>query len=80
MTIELVRHALGWCGIINFGLLLSWFLVFMLAHDWIYRFHGKWFRLSVETFDAIHYAGMAFFKLGIFLLNIVPYIALLVVG
>jgi hypothetical protein len=40
---------------------------------------GKWFKLTVERFDAIHYAGMAFFKIGIFLLNIVPYLALRIV-
>jgi hypothetical protein len=36
--------------------------------------------LSVERFDAIHYAGMLFFKICIFLFNIVPYFALRIVG
>jgi hypothetical protein len=34
----------------------------------------------VEQFDAIHYAGMTVFKLGIILFNLVPYIALRIVG
>ena len=76
MTIEQVRDVLAWCSVINIGLLLWWFLMFALAHDFVYRLHGKWFRLTVERFDAIHYACMAFFKIGIFLLNIVPYLAL----
>jgi hypothetical protein len=38
--------------------------------------HTRWFKLSVETFDAIHYAGMATYKLGIILLNLVPLLAL----
>ncbi len=80
MTIDLVRDALLWCFIINMGILLWWFLVFTLAHDWVYQFHGKWFKLSVDKFDAIHYAGMAFFKICIFLFNIVPYFALRIVG
>ena len=80
MTIDTVRDALLWCLVINMGLLLWWFAMFMFAHDWIYRFHGKWFRLSVEQFDAIHYAGMAFFKICIFVFNIVPYCALLIVA
>ena len=80
MTIDLVRDALLWCFIINMGILLWWFLFFSLAHDWVYQFHGKWFKLSVEKFDAIHYAGMAFFKICIFLFNIVPYFALRIVG
>ena len=80
MTIEVIRAALGWCSIINMGLLLWWFLVITLAHDWVYQFHGKWFKLSVDKFDEIHYTGLAFFKIGIFFFNIVPYFALRIVG
>ncbi|MBT6231341.1 MAG: hypothetical protein HOI47_32265 [Candidatus Scalindua sp.] len=80
MTIDMVRDALLWCFIINIGILLWWFLFFSLAHDWVYQFHGKWFKLPVEKFDAIHYAGMAFFKICIFVFNIVPYFALCIVG
>jgi hypothetical protein len=42
----------------------------------MYQPHGRWFRLSVEQFDMLHYAGMSIFKIGIILLNLVPYIAL----
>jgi hypothetical protein len=80
MTIDLVRDALLWCFIINMGILLWWFLFFSLAHDWIYHFHGKWYKLSVERFDAIQYGGMAFYKICIFVFNIVPYLALCIVG
>jgi Family of unknown function (DUF6868) len=79
MNVEIVRDALLWCAVINYGVLLVWFLFFVLAHDWMHRLHGRWFRLSVEPFDAIHYAGMAIFKLGIILFNLVPYIALRIV-
>jgi hypothetical protein len=79
MNFEIIRDILGWCAVINYSFLLWWFLFFSLAHEWIYRLHGKWFHISVETFDAIHYAGMALFKIGIFLFNLVPYIALRIV-
>ena len=80
MTLEVIRDMLGWCTIINWIALLWWLLFFMLAHDWMYRFHGKWFKISVEKFDAIHYGGMVFYKLAIFLFNLVPYLALRIVG
>jgi hypothetical protein len=76
MNIETIRRVLLWCAVINYGILLIWFLVFMLAHDWMYRLHGRWFHLSVEQFDMLHYAGMSVYKLGIILLNLVPYFAL----
>lgn len=80
MTIEIIRSTLAWCTVINWVLLLWWLLFFTLAHDWMYRFHSKWFNLSVEKFDALHYAGMACFKLFIFMFNLVPYLALRIVG
>ena len=80
MTVSMIRELLGWCCVINMGLLLWWFLIILLAHDCIYKIHGKWFKMSKETFDAIHYAGIAFFKISIFVFNIVPYIALHIIG
>ena len=80
MSIEMLRDFLLWSAVINYGLLLWWFLVFIFAHDWMHRFHGRWFRLTVEQFDAIHYTGMAIYKIGIILLNLVPYVALLIVA
>lgn len=76
MTTELLRDTLAWCSAINIGLLLFWVLWMILAHDFVYRMHGRWFRMSVERFDAIHYTGMLFFKMCVFLFNIVPYLAL----
>jgi hypothetical protein len=80
MTVEIIRDVLAWCSVINVGLLLWWVLWLTLAHDLVYRIHGKWFKLSVERFDALHYAGIVFFKICIILFNIVPYFALRVVG
>jgi hypothetical protein len=76
MTAELVRDVLAWSSVINLGLLLLWALWFMLGHDFIYRTHSKWFSLSEDRFDAIHYASMGFYKICILMFNIVPYLAL----
>lgn len=79
MNIELLHDFLLWCTVINFGILLIWFLLFAYAHGWVYRLHCRWFNLKLETFDAIHYAGMAAYKLGILLFNLVPFIVLCIV-
>jgi len=76
LTLETLRISLGWCAIGNLALLLAWFAVFVLAHDAMLSWHGRWFRLSRETFDAIHYAGMATYKILIWLLFIIPYLVL----
>jgi hypothetical protein len=80
MSIDLIRNFLLWCAVVNYGVLLGWFLVFVFAHDWVHRIHGRWFRLSGDQFDALHYAGMAIFKIGIILFNLVPFVVLSVIG
>jgi hypothetical protein len=76
---EVIRDVLAWCSVIDIAFLLFWFLFFIGAHDFMYRIHGKWFKLSVEEFDAIHYKGMAFFKMGFLLLHLAPYLAMRIV-
>jgi hypothetical protein len=78
MSVELVRNTLLWCTVINYGLLIVWFLLFALPHAWLHRLWGRWSRLSAEQFDAIGYAGIVLYKMGILLFNLVPYVALLI--
>ena len=80
ISIEVTRDFLLWCTVINYGILLVWFLVFVFARDWMHRIHGRWFRLSGSQFDVLHYAGMAIFKIGIILFNLVPFVVLFIVG
>jgi hypothetical protein len=80
MNIEVMRSFLLLCTVINYGILAVWFLVFVCAHDWILRLHGRWFQLSRDQFDSLHYAGMAIFKIGIIMFNLAPYIVLRIVG
>ena len=76
MTTNDIKHILLWCVALNYAILLIWFGAFVFAHDWMYRMHGRWFKLSVQTFDAMHYAGLSVYKIGIILLNLVPLAAL----
>jgi len=76
MNIHQILHILIVCTLFNYAILIIWFVVFTLAHDWLYRLHSRWFKLSVETFDTIHYGGLAVYKIGILLFNLAPLIAL----
>ncbi|MDP1664561.1 MAG: hypothetical protein Q8L79_05475 [Methylobacter sp.] len=76
MNPDAIKALLIYSLAFNYVILIIWFGVFSLAHDSMYRLHSRWFSLSVETFDAIHYASMALYKIGIMLLNIAPLVAL----
>ena len=77
MTVNEIKNVLLWCVGLNYAVLIVWFVAFVFAHDRMYGMHLRWFSLSVETFDAIHYAGMAAYKIGILLFFLVPLVALL---
>ena len=79
MTIDTIRQMLLWCSIINIGLLLISFMIFLAGRGWIYRVHTKWFRLSEEKFDAMWYGILGFYKICVIVFNVVPYIALCIV-
>jgi len=80
MSMEMARNALLWCAVLNYGLVVVWFLLYVLAREWLYRLWGRWFRLTAEQFDTINFTGMALYKVGILLFNLVPYVALRIVG
>ncbi|MDH1008480.1 hypothetical protein N5J43_23810 [Pseudomonas nicosulfuronedens] len=76
MLLQDLKPFLLYCTLINYAILLVWFAAFVLAHDFVYRLHSRWFALPVERFDALHYGGMAVYKIGVLLLNLVPLLAL----
>lgn len=80
MDIQIIREFLLWCAVINFGILLTWFLFFLLAHDWIYRLHTRWFKIPRESFDTLHYTCMAIYKIAIITFNLVPFMVISIIA
>lgn len=76
MNMAVAKEMLLWSLGVNYSALIVWFCVFAIAHDQVYRLHTRWFKLSVETFDTLHYGGMGVYKIGILLFNVAPLIAL----
>jgi hypothetical protein len=70
------REFLGWCLLINLGLLLYWGVMLMGARKWLYGMHTRFISVDEERFNAIHYAGMAIYKVAIFMFLLVPWIVL----
>jgi hypothetical protein len=80
MTVNALKEFLLWSTAINYGVLFLWFGLFVFAHDWLYRMHTRWFKLSVETFDALNYVGVSIYKIGVVLINLVPLIVLYIIS
>lgn len=81
LTLSVLQTLLGWCTVINFTVLSVWFVLWVIAREQIYALHQRWFpALSKAQFEALHYNGMALFKLAIMLFNLAPYVALLLMS
>lgn len=55
MIIQTLTQFLMWCSILNVGLLLFSFLIFVFAGDWVYRMHTRWFPMPRESFNVAIY-------------------------
>lgn len=80
MDIVHVRAFFLWCTVLNGTLLGLSVLILTFTGDWVYRMHGKWFGLSRDAFNVIIYAFLGAFKVLVLVFNVVPYVALLIVG
>ena len=69
-----------WCTIINGGLLAFWVSMCIVAPDVVYHTQKKWFPIPRETYNVVMYSFLGFFKIVFLIFNVVPYIALLIVG
>ncbi len=80
MDIQRLTAFFMWCTIINGALLVLSALMFISAPDFIYSFQNKLFPISREFFDVIFYSFLGLYKIVFLVFNIVPYMALLIVG
>ena len=80
MTAESLRLFFALSSVINICVLVFWIAWLMYAPDFVYRIHSRWFKMSMDQFYVVHYRGIIYFKIGIFLLNVVPYFVLRIMG
>ena len=80
MDIQTVREFFMWCTIINGGVLVLSSLICVSCGGWIYQIHSKWFPISREAFNVAIYSFIALYKMLFIVLNLVPYLALLIMG
>lgn len=80
MSYEFLRHVLQYATLINYIILIFWFLMLVFARPFLKRVHTQWFHLSDNQFDMINYAGIAIYKILVIVFNLVPLLALYMVG
>ena len=76
VSIHMIRESFGWCTIINIGILLVVIIVVVLTRVPISKIHVKLFELSEADLSRSYFQFIGQYKLSIYILNLVPYIAL----
>lgn len=80
MDIQFWTEFFLWCTIINLGLLI--FIAFwqMVAPGLLFKTQSLFFPMEREKFNYVFYLFMGIFKVLVIVFNVVPLIALLIMG
>jgi len=80
MDIQILTSFFMWCTIINTGFLIFLALIYLLVPNLAYRLQSRFIPISRETFDIVFYSFIGFFKVVVLVFNVVPWMALLIIG
>ncbi len=79
-SLETLTVFLGWCTAINIGLLVVASISLILMRGPMVRIHGKMFGLDEVDLTRQYFQYLAQYKIAIIVLNLIPYIALKIMG
>ncbi len=80
ITLEAIQQILGWCSVINIGLLVFATITVSTMRGPVIRLHSKMFALGEEDLSRAYFQYLAQFKIAVLVFNLVPYIALRIVS
>lgn len=79
MDMNMLQEFFMWCSLINGILLIITTLMTAFGGNIIFKMHGMLYPLSREAFNIAMYSMVGIFKIFWLVLNLVPYIALLII-
>ena len=75
-SIETLTAFLGWCTILNLGMLALTAIMVMSMRGLMIRIHASMFGASEADLPGVYFKYMAQYQIAIFVFNLAPYIAL----
>ena len=79
MSMEALYEFLKWCTILNISLLIISTLLIIGLKNWAYELHHRLFGIDRQAFNHIAYGFLGLYKLLIFIFNLVPMLALIII-
>ena len=76
---ETLLHTLGWCTLINFGLLAITAFAILCFGQRLKRLHSRMFNMEESQLQIEYFRYLAQYKILVIVFNLVPYLALRIV-
>ncbi len=76
---QILVATLGWCSLINLGMLTVASAALILFNSSVKQIHQKWFGLSDQDLQREYFRYLATYKIMTLIFNVVPYLSLRVV-
>lgn len=80
MTTETISEFFGWCALINIGIMILTTATILGGRESIIRIHSRMFGLEESELKRAYFQYLAQYKIVVLVFNIVPYIALKLIG
>lgn len=80
MSIDQLTQFFGWCSVINIGVMIVSAFMIVLLRGPISSIHSRMMGVSEAGLPRLYFQYLGNYKIAIFVLNVVPYIALKVIA
>ena len=74
------REFLGWCLVVNFGILIFSTIMVVALRGWVSSIHAKLFGLSESTLSQSYFDYLARFKFFVIVFNFTPWVVLHIIA
>lgn len=78
-SIDTLTAFFGWCTVLNIGMLSFTVFLVIVMKEQLIKIHTKLFGLDRENLQLVYFQYLGHVKIAIFMLNLMPYIALKII-
>lgn len=79
ISIDTLTAFFGWCALLNIGMLLFTTFLVTTMKETLIKAHTRLFGVNRENLQLTYFRYLGHIKISIFMLNLMPYIALKIV-
>ena len=80
LTLLPLTEFFGWCTVINVVLLAFSTLMLVANRKFVLKTHSKMFGISEAELSKTYFNYLAIYKVAVIVFNLVPYLALKIIG